>query len=183
MSIRFKFLTGDMNWQTYGGSFVSKKLCNGYDGKGAVKGEDYDFHYWFVMSVNPDDSWWPGDKTPHYYVSLSVVAPEAVPDKELQDAYRCMGIEADELERLRADPLFVVECLHSYGTSACIWQGQGNNLGKLMKEARHEATVAEMMFGSYMDRQLNGLGSTGWDFVAGDPLGALARRYEDATED
>jgi len=180
MSIRFKFLTGDVNWQEYGGKFVSKKLCNGYDGKGAVQGEDYDFRYWLVMDVRPNEDWEYGDKKdPKYYVSLAVVSPEAADPGELQRAIDSWGIPDDELPRYMADPMFLVECLHSYGVAAYVWQGHGNNLSALMKEARREAQLASgIMFGFYMDRAQNMIGSTGWDTVRGDLLAGL-RRFQD----
>jgi hypothetical protein len=37
--MKFKFLTGDINWQTYGGKFISKKLNNG------------EFDHWLVIEV------------------------------------------------------------------------------------------------------------------------------------
>ncbi len=161
MKPRFKFLTGDMNWKEYGGRFVSQRLANGYDGPGAVVGEDYDFHY--------------------YYVTLGVVAPEAVPPEEMQQAYNSVGLYPEDLERLKADPLFAVEALHSYGTYAVVWQEKGNNLNMLMAEARKEAQLCEMMFGFYMDRYVNLIGTTGWDAVRGDMLAGL-RRYQEATD-
>lgn len=186
MTIRFKFLTGDVNWQTYGGKFVSKRLANGHDGKGAVRGQDYDFHYWLVMDVRPNEDWEYGDREdPKYYVSLAVVSPEQASPKELQSAINSCGIPDDELPRFMADPMFLVECLHGYGCAAHVWHGQGNNLSALMKEARYEAQLASgIMFGFYMDAPQNRIGSTGWDCVKGDLLAGL-RRYEDdeATED
>ena len=185
MTIRFKFMSGDVNWQEYGGQFVSKRLCNGYDGKGAVQGQDYDFHYWLVMDVRPNEDWEYGSKKdPKYWVSLAVVSPEAADPKELQAAINSYGIPADELPRFMADPLFLVECLHSYGVAAYVWNGEGNNLSVLMKEARKQAQLVNMLFGFYMDRPQNKIGSTGWDTVKGDLLAGL-RRYEDdeATED
>lgn len=174
MTIRFKFMSGDVNWETYGGQFVSKKLCNGYDGKGAVKGEDYDFHYYLVMDVRPNEDWEYGSKKdPKYYVSLAVVSPEAADPKELQAAINSYGIPADELPRFMADPLFLVECLHSYGVAAHVWSGEGNNLSVLMREARKQAQLVDMMFGFYMDRAQNKIGSTGWDTVKGDLLAGL----------
>jgi len=179
MTIRFKFMSGDVNWETYGGQFVSKRLCNGYDGKGAVQGQDYDFHYWLVMDVRPNEDWEYGSKKdPKYWVSLAVVSPEAADPKELQAAINSYGIPADELHRFMADPLLLVECLHSCGVAACVWHGEGNNLSVLMKEARKEAQVVEMMFGFYMDRAQNMIGSTGWDTVRGDLLAGL-RRFQD----
>ena len=180
MTIRFKFLAGDVNWQEYGGKFVSKKLCNGHDGKGAVQGQDYDFHYWLVMDVRPDEDWEYGDKKqPKYWVSLAVVSPEAADPKELQSAINSCGIPDSELPRFMADPLFLVDCLHSYGVAAYVWQGKGNNLSALMKEARKEAQLAGgMFFGFYMDAPQNRIGSTGWDCVRGDLLAGL-RRFQD----
>lgn len=183
MTIRFKFLSGDVNWKTYGGSFVSKKLCNGHDGKGAVKGQDYDFHYWFVLDVSPNEDYERGDKEPAYYVSLAVVSPEAADPKEMDAAIGSWGLPDDRLAEYMKDPLFLVECLHSYGIAAFVWQGQGNNLSVLMKEARKQAQLAEMLFGFYMDRPQNKIGSTGWDCVRGDPLAGLRRYEDDTTED
>lgn len=186
MTIRFKFMSGDVNWEEYGGQFVSKRLANGYDGKGAVQGQDYDFHYWLVMDVRPDEDWEYGDKKrSKYYVSLAVVSPEQASPKELQRAIDSWGIPDDELPRFMADPMLLVECLHSYGVAAYVWQKEGSNLSALMKEARHEAQLASgIMFGFYMDAPQNRIGSTGWDCVKGDLLAGL-RRYEDdeATED
>lgn len=169
--VRFKFLTGDVNWKEYGGKFVSQRLANGNDAEGAVQGVDYDFHYWFVMDVRPNDS---GDE-PKYWVSLSVVSPEAADEKELQAAVRAQGIPDDELPKYLADQFFLMESLYDYGVCAVVWHSEGNNLGKLMKEARKEAQLAEMMFGFYMDRPQNALGSTGRDTVRGD-LWAGAKR-------
>jgi len=177
--IRFKFLSGDVNWQTYGGKFVSKRLCNGYDSKGAVKGRDCDFHYWLVLDVHPDEDWEYGDKKrSKYYVSLSVVSPEAAGPKELDAAIGSWGLFDDQLAEYMKDPLFLVECLHSYGVAAFVWQDSGNNLSKLMRAARKEAQAVEMLFGFYMDRQQNAIGSDGWDCVRGDLLAGL-RRYND----
>ncbi len=158
---------------------MSKKLCNGHDGKGAVQGQDYDFHYWLVMDARPNEDWEYGDKKdPKYYVSLAVVSPEAADPKELQRAIDSYGIPDDELPRYMADPMFLVECLHSCGVAAYVWQKEGNNLSVLMKEARKQAQTVEMMFGFYMDAPQNKIGSTGWDTVRGDLLAGL-RRYKD----
>lgn len=181
MKPRFRFLTGDVNWKEYGGKFVSQRLANGYDGPNAVVGLDYDFHYYYVMEVNPNEDYEYGDKRPHYYVTLSVVAPEAVPTNEMQRAYDCLGMYLEDLEKLKADPIFAVEALHDYGTYAVVWQESGNNLSKLMAEARREAQLCEMMFGFYMDRYVNRIGTTGWDAVRGDVWAGL-RRYNEEQE-
>ena len=179
MTIRFKFMSGDVNWEEYGGQFVSKRLCNGYDGPGAEQGRDYDFHYWLVLSVNPNEDWEYGSKDrPKYWVSLAVVSPEAADQKELDAAARSWGMDDAETLKAKADPLFLVECLHSYGVAAYVWNGEGNNLSVLMREARKQAQTVEMMFGFYMDAPQNKIGSTGWDTVRGDLLAGL-RRFQD----
>lgn len=71
--MRFRFLVGDMNWETYGGSFVSKRLNNG------------EFDYWLVLEVIPSEN---EEANPRYQVSLNVVAPSQCPLAEQQAAVR-----------------------------------------------------------------------------------------------
>ncbi len=182
MKPRFKFLTGDVHWREYGGKFISQRLANGYDGPGAAIGEDYDFHYYYVMEICPNEDYERGGKRLHYYVTLGVVAPEVVPPDEMQRAYDSLGMYPEDLDRLKADPLFTVEALHGYGTYAVIWQESGNNLSRLMAEARKEARSCEMLFGFYMDRYVNRIGTTGWDAVSGDIWAGLRRYKEEEQE-
>ena len=68
--MRFKFLTGDVNWKEWGGKFVSPKQNNG------------DWDYWLVMDVIniPNET---GDESvSKYYVSIHAVAPDAVDHDE-----------------------------------------------------------------------------------------------------
>jgi len=160
--MKFKFLTGDINWQDYGGKFISKKLNNG------------DWNYWLVIEViNWQDA--VGEREAKevdakYNVCLSAVSPQAAGEENLHRAFKCHGMEGEsehEVE-LRKDPIVQVECLHGYGVSAPLWQADGNNLSKLMKEARKQAQQSEFLFGFYMDGSKNRIGNTGWDFISGD---------------
>jgi hypothetical protein len=160
--MKFKFLTGDINWQDYGGSFISKKLNNG------------EFDYWLVLQVT---NWVDAvgeseakDVGAKYNVCLSAVSPQQAGDENLQRALGSYGMEGESEREIefRKDPIMQVECLHSYGVSAPLWQADGNNLSKLMKEARRQADMSNMLFGFYMDGPKNRIGNTGWDFIKGD---------------
>ena len=83
---------------------------------------------------------------PRYNVSLSAVSPAQAGQKNLESAFCCCGIEGGACE----NPEVQVEALHSYGVHAHLWQSDGNNAHKLLKEARGQAQCAEGLFGFYM---------------------------------
>ena len=70
--------------------------------------------------------------------------------------------------------------LKEYGIAATVWQKQGRNKTNLMREAREELHKADMLFGFYMDRPQNAIGSTGWDCIKGDTTGGY--RHKSAVE-
>ena len=153
--MKFKFLTGDVNWKEYGGKFVSPKQNNG------------DWNYWLVIDViNMHDV--TGDETePKYYITISAVAPDAVSEDEKNSALQSCDME-DWYKKTDWKDLTMVEALVTCGISACLWQAQGNNIRKLMQDARKESDQIVMLFGFYMDRQLNAIGNDGWDFISGN---------------
>jgi len=155
--MRFKFLTGDMDWREYGGKWISKKLNNG------------DFDYWMVIElINMNEHVIDPDYT--YWVILSAVSPDEAKE-HLDRAYECYGIEdIDE----KTD-FMNVEVLHGYGISAPLWDDMGNNYKDLMKEAHRQASISETLFGFYMDKPKNRIGATGWDVIQGvlDPRRSL----------
>ena len=153
--MKFKFLAGDINWKTYGGKFVSKKLNNSQ------------FDYWLVIEVL---NWKEREAPATYNVSLKAVSPSEAGKKNIEAACECYGVEED-IEKL--NPLVIVEALASYGVAALLWNKDGNNLKVLLKEAHKEADLSSMLFGFYMDRPKNKIGSTGWDFIKGDLLAGL----------
>lgn len=159
---RFTFLTGDVDWQTYGGKFVSAKQNNG------------EFDYWLVMDViNWDEA---TSETPDglYNVSLYSVSPSEAGKDKLESAFRCCGMESED-EKIRQNPLVQVECLCSYGVYAQLWSKNGNNLRRLMRECREQAAIATGLYGFYMDRPENRIGSTGWEMQRGDIDSAIDR--------
>ena len=166
--IKFKFLTGDINWQTYGGKFVSNRQSNG------------EFDYWFVMEViNYRDSGCcdyehDGDGST-YGVMLTVVAPSQVSEEKRQHALASWGLSDKDWAVIleRNGDLAWVEVLSDYGIQALVWQDNGNNLSKLMAEARRQARENEFFFGFAMDKAQNRIGSTGWDFLKGELLAGI----------
>jgi hypothetical protein len=151
--MNFKFLTGDINWKTYGGKFVSKKLNNG------------DFDYWLVIDViNMYDVLIDEDQD-KYFVSIQAVSPESVGDEKLNHVLRNMAIN-DNWDK----DLVQVEALSEYGIYAVLWKKSGNNINQLIKAAHYEANLIEMLFGFYMDRRENRIGQTGWGLIRGQDI-------------
>ena len=161
--MKFTFLTGDVNWLEYGAKWVSPKLNNG------------DFDYWIVMDFNNMDEACGSDNKgqPKYHIDLSAVSPHEAGEQNIARAYDCCGVVGEAREQ--ADSLCLVECLHSYGTKALLWQSSGNNAHKLLKEARKQAACASGLFGFYMDGAKNRIGTTGWEAIRGDINSGLAR--------
>jgi len=158
--MRFTFLTGDVNWQQYGGKFISAKQNNG------------EFDFWFVMDViNWEDA--TGDKElGTYNVSLYSVSPSEAGSDSLKSALDSCGTDSEEL---RANPIVQVECLACYGVYAQLWSENGNNLNKLMKQAREQARIASMLYGFYMDKPANRIGTSNWDMQRGNVLAGLGK--------
>jgi len=157
---RFSFLTGDMNWLRYGGSWVSRKQNNS------------DFDYWLVIrflnTVEETGELWDGCK---YHVELIAVSPSEAGPENLDRAFSCVGLDGEEESRrkeLEFNPLVQVEALMTYGIYSPLWQSQGNNAYSLLKAAREQAMCAMGLFGFYMDGPKNRAGATGWDSIKGN---------------
>ncbi len=148
--IKFKYLTEE--------KLVSSKLSNG------------EFNYWLVIEtvnfLNATGELIDGNK---YAVAIQVVSPDQAGQVKLEQALDCVGydrIARNELNEL--NDLVKVEALSDYGVSAQVWNKAGNNLNKLIRAAKKEAQIVNMLFGFYMDKSINMLGSTGWNFVKGE---------------
>lgn len=147
----FRFLTGDINFTTYGGSWVSRAFNNG------------EFDYYLVIELRNcrEDS---GKETgATYEVSLSVVSPDRA-GEHLAEAFESGGLP----EELRGNKYVEVEALYTYGISVRVWHGEGNNWRKLVTAAHRQALFVNSFLGFYLDEPVNRIGNTGWDFLAGD---------------
>lgn len=173
--VRFKFLSGDMNPEVYGGKWISNRQSNG------------EFDYYFVIELlnwleavgerdAPKDS---NGKVIQYNVCLTVVSPQQAGEKKMEEAYSCCGIDDDMLANAKKNGCLAeaqVEALHGYAGGVPIWQSDGQNWRALMKEARKQAQVVPTLFGFYMDRPVNRMGENGWEALKlTDPNTVLER--------
>ena len=150
--MNLKFLTGDINWTEYGGKFVTKKLSNG------------EFDYWLVINFINLEEQTGEDLLDKYLVSINAVTSQQE-EKIIRDAMYSYGLD-NEKENLTG--LQLIECLDSHGVYAPLKKFYGNNANKLLRLARKECEMIESLFGFYMDKQVNQLGNTGWDFIKGE---------------
>lgn len=166
--VRFSWLTGDVNWETYGGKWISNRQNNG------------EFDYWFVIEfINWIDAVGEREAPAKYNVTLSVVSPQKAGVDNLRRAMESCGVDECFLSRIpegKARQEVIVELLHSYGVSVPVWSEDGDNRKSLVRQARRESQVASGLFGFVMDRPVNRIGATGWEALRGDMMdSALAR--------
>ena len=165
--MRFSFLTGDVNYTTYGGKWISTRQSNG------------EFDYYFVIELlNWRETVGEREAPPETYnVSLSVVSPQEAQGK-IGAALDCCGITEATLQSAAGNGYrdsVLVEALYTYGVHTPVWSKDGNNWRALMGEARQEAGQCEFLFGFYLDRPVNRIGTTGWESLRGDLTSALDR--------
>lgn len=157
-SVRFKWLTGDVNWMDYGGSWISNKLNNG----------EYD--YWLVLSITNMFSA-AGEREAkemggEYLVEVSAVAPSQVSDEDFKKAFDSCGW-GKPMSEISIE--MKVETLNSYGIRATLWFDTGNNAHKLLKEGRkHAREEGKDSFDRALKSFSNALGHTRGDFLRGD---------------
>lgn len=165
--MRFSFLTGDGNYTTYGGKWISTRQNNG------------EFDYYFVIELlnwreTVGEREAPAET---YNVSLSVVSPQEAQGK-IGAALECHGITEEMLQTATENgyrDTVLSEALHSYGVHTPVWSKDGSNWRALMREARQEARQCEFLFGFYLDRPVNRIGTTGWESLRGDLTSAFDR--------
>jgi hypothetical protein len=152
--MRFKPLQTDMSWPKYGGTLISPKQNNS------------EFDFWFVIElIDWEDA--TGDTSQgKWNVALCSVSPAEAKD-QLESAFACCALE-DATAEVKANPIVQVECLKSYGVYAQLWQQSGNNYRQLLKLAREQARVVAGLYGFYMDRPQNRIGTSGWRMQKGE---------------
>ena len=137
--------------------YISKNLHNGdWNYRLAIR----------VLCLSEYDSECP-DK---WNVTILAASPEAAGTENLNRAIASLGMSEDDLKSYKTLPLFQYEALISYGIFACLWDKSGNNLKKLMRGARDELKLIELLFGFYMDRPENRIGQNGWNLISGQDI-------------
>lgn len=122
------------------------------------------------------------------YIELYVISPEQVGEKETKMALASWGLDDDLPEDTEEREVMLCELLLGYGTAAGIYslvggharifndgwweEPEGVDLGEELYEGvklmKQHAMFVDSMFGFFMDRPLNAIGATGWDWVKGD---------------
>jgi len=154
--VRFKLIRDDDSE----GMWISQRLNNG------------DFDYWMTIDakylpefVGEGEARALGG---NHLVTLSVVAPSEAGIAKLEDAAETHGIDLERSALKRLSDEVKVDLLVTYGAAATMFHKTGNNLRKLLKEAREESQKVEGLFRFYMDRPQNRVGATGWDIIKGE---------------
>ncbi len=146
--MRLKHMEGDVKSK---GMWFSKKLNNG------------DWDYWLVLEITNLEEMMGKECEKKYLYTLSAVSPEAAGQKSVDNAVESAGREDEDLNE-ETKAMLLVE----YGIKATLYEETGSNYKTLMRHARKDMERISMMFSFHMDRQLNAIGNTGWEFIAGD---------------
>lgn len=138
-----------------------------------------EFDYWFVMIIQ-DITHAMSDPPSKYYATLWVIAPD-LPTKETIESYMSpLGLNEHEDESVEQfDKPVVAMLLAEAGCGVPVKQIGGNNIAVLERQLRNETELVEMLFGVYMDRPVNRIGTTGWDMLKGE-IDAGMKRWKAA---
>lgn len=172
--MEFEFLTGDMDWVSYGGKWISKEPKDI---------EDFGKCWYVIEFINMldhcgSDVW---GQAP-FIVEVSVVCPDSVSDTDRESAWTSCGWDTSDME---ITDEMTVEVFHSYGLKAPVWQHscgtpttddgeepEGVDWEKESEEAlsyaKKVAIVIDGLFGFFMDQPLNRMGTSGWGFASGN---------------
>ena len=129
-----------------------------------------EFDYKMVIQFTDMDEATGDTSKGKWMATLSAVkTPKHLTKEQLESTAQLCGI-----------PLADVTCfdIASYGICANIKTMMGNNKSRILSTLKKEADIANLLFGFYMDRPLNAIGSTGWDFLNGDVDAGLRRWAE-----
>lgn len=101
-----------------------------------------------------------------YHVQIEAVAPDAPEAEAVMGCINSIGSNLPDWNKM--DEVWRARALADYGTYAMLWQDQGDNLRKLLKGARNELVSIPMLIGFRLDRAMNAIGNSGWDFLKGE---------------
>lgn len=106
-----------------------------------------------------------------YTVCLRMVDLLFATPHMIESANRSCGWEG-----MGDDPDVVADVLFNHGSAAPLWESEGNNLRKLLTEARQESkSLIEEGHEEAMTRTVNRLGSTALEYMVGDIFRPICR--------
>jgi hypothetical protein len=173
--MHFKWLSGDVDYRTYGGKWISKPLSAGL------------FNYWLVMELmNLEDLGCRVEGDGVYNLSLSAVSLDLLPSSKLVEVVDDLGQDwfTEHFQKLeeKIQLEIMIDEAHTYGYGSILWSEDGNNYTKLLKEAHRRAIHIAKYPWSYMEQQANQIGATHLDFMRGNVLGPMAHTREEDRE-
>lgn len=124
-------------------------------------GEDPDTY--FMVRIEYTDEWGDDFKGGKYHATICACGP-GWPVGE--DPFSSIGMSREEFNALPLDGQLgvLIDC----GLHAPLWQESGNNLEHLKRMARIELQKIGFLAGFYLDRPVNAIGNSGWDFMRGE---------------
>ena len=129
-----------------------------------------EFDYWLVVHVQDVTDY--HDMPFNYIGTVMVVAPSQVSASTRDHYLSSLGLEDDPDSMKPAD---LAMLLAETGCGACVMQITGRNRARITRAAKQECQAIEMLFGFYLDRPVNRIGTTGWDMLQGNLLAGLNR--------
>jgi hypothetical protein len=155
----FKWLTGDIDYATYGGKWYR------------VPNPNLPHRAHIMELLNWNEYEW--NPVIMYSVTLSEVDLNEIPIENIKAAKECYGIDVDEVISFE----FLLETLHGFGGSAPIYEESGNNYRNLLRAARNESRRLEdpEVHRAAMNKVVNKIGSTAYEYMRGDLFSAMER--------
>ena len=117
----FQFLSGDINWQTYGAKWYKQV-------------DDTTYH--IIELINMWDATGEEDQD-KYAIELVEIDLSNYFEKQLDEAISCCGWSDEQIDNMT--PLMLLESCHDYGYGAPMGFWSGNNYSKLLKSAKDES--------------------------------------------
>lgn len=165
--MKFKFLTGDIDWITYGGKFVSKRLDSGL------------FHYWLVLDfINLEEMGAQDDEDDAtYHCAVQAVAPDLLGFDKIDELLAQMDREwlqqwyyrQSESNRM----LLLLEEASTYGYYGLCHYEEGNDWRRVIVDAKKRAAHVAQYPWSYWSQIANGIGSSVYDVMSGNLMAGI----------
>lgn len=153
----FRFLTGDVNYTTYGGKWYRK-----IDSNDSIV-------YHVIELINMIEATGEEDQDT-YNVSLQEIDLSTC---DIASALKCCSYENES----NLSELIIVESISSYGSWAPMGSWEGNNYKILLQKARAESHSLDNYdyHEKQLERPVNQLGSTAREYASGDFTSAMIR--------
>lgn len=176
--MKFEFLTGDIDWVTWGGKWISPELLAGEI-----------FSYFIVLDfLNMEElgAYDEDDPTDNLFECwITVVSPDLLPYDQYSSLFTGDGVDW-LLEWVGEQPpqacaWLLVEELINCGYSAPVFVERGNDWRKVISGARHRASHVAQYPWAYIGDITNGFGANGFDMMRGERI--YPQRYPEIDEE